>query len=138
MSGIKILGYLIDSKIKHHARSLKPHCRGPSKIDPPKALTACQSLVARTTNSIPPEPCGKVSSEMGALGDIFLPRPNPRDINKVPDPLNLLPPRPRDTWNPLTRQRATRPPNRGTCSYRWDRHDRAQSTGAREPRPDPT
>jgi hypothetical protein len=44
---------------------------GPSKTDPPKALTTCQSLEARTTNSIPPEPCGKDSGDIGASSGIF-------------------------------------------------------------------
>jgi hypothetical protein len=44
LSGIKIPGYPIDGEIRHPARLLKPHRRGPGKIDPLKALTACQSL----------------------------------------------------------------------------------------------
>jgi hypothetical protein len=46
LSGIKILGYLIDGKIWHHVRSLKPHRRGPSKVDSLKVWTTCQSLTA--------------------------------------------------------------------------------------------
>jgi hypothetical protein len=90
LSGIKIPGYPTNDKIRHPARSLKPHRRGPSKTNPPKALTVCQSLVARTTNSIPPEPCEKVSGEMGALGGIFPLCLSPGDVIKVPNPLSLL------------------------------------------------
>jgi hypothetical protein len=90
-------------QIRHPARSLKPHRRGPDKIGPPKARIACQSLEPRMTNSIPPEPCGKVSGEMGASGGIFLPHPSPSDVIKAPDPLSLLPTHPRGTWNPLAR-----------------------------------
>jgi hypothetical protein len=111
VSGIKITGYPTDGKIRHPTRSLKPHHRGPSKTDLPKTLIACQPLVARTTNSIPPEPCGKVSGEMGASGGIFLPRPSPHDVIKAPDPLGILPSRPRDTWNLLARREATGAPS---------------------------
>jgi hypothetical protein len=138
LSGIKIPGYPTDGKIRYPARSLKPHHRGPSKTDSPNALTACQSLEARTINSIPPEPCGKVSGEIGTSGSIFPPRPSPCDVIKAPDPLNSLLPRLRDTWNPQARRGATGDPNHGTRSHGRDGHDRAQSTGAWEPRPDPT
>jgi hypothetical protein len=74
LSGIKIPGYPIDGKIQHPAQSLKPHRRGPSKVDSPKAQIACRSLVARTTNSIPPEPCGEVSGKTSASDGIFPPR----------------------------------------------------------------
>jgi hypothetical protein len=97
----KYPGYPTNGKIRHPARLLKPHHRAPCKTDLPKALTACQSLEARTTNSIPPEPCGKVSGEIGASGDISPSRPSPHNIIKVPDPLGLLPPCSRDTCNPL-------------------------------------
>jgi hypothetical protein len=46
LSGIKILGYPIDGKIRHLVRSLKPHRWGPSKVDSLKARTTCQSLMA--------------------------------------------------------------------------------------------
>jgi hypothetical protein len=46
LSGIKIPGYPTDGKIWHPVCSLKPHHKGPSKTDSPKALTACQSLKA--------------------------------------------------------------------------------------------
>jgi hypothetical protein len=68
----------------------------------------------------------------------FLPHLSPHDVIKAPDPLGVLPPRPRDTWSPLARRGATGAPNRGTNFRRWDGRDRAQSTGAREPCPDPT
>jgi hypothetical protein len=39
-------------------------------------------------------------------------RPSPHDIIKAPDPLNVLPPRPRDAWSPLARRGAMGPPPR--------------------------
>jgi hypothetical protein len=86
MSGIKILGYPIDGKIWHHVRSLKLHRRGPSKTDPPKALTACQSLEARKSTSISPEPYEKVSGEIGASGGIFCLVQAPMTSSKCPTP----------------------------------------------------
>jgi hypothetical protein len=62
------------------------------------------------TNSIPPEPSGKVLGKMGASGGNFPPRPIPYDVIEAPDPFSLLPPCPRDTWNPQARWRATGPP----------------------------
>jgi hypothetical protein len=41
VSGIKIPGNPTEGKIQHPARLLKPHCRGPGKTGPPKALIAC-------------------------------------------------------------------------------------------------
>jgi hypothetical protein len=73
----KYQGTQQDGEIQHPVQSLKPHRRGPSKVDSPKAWIACQSLAVRTTNSIPPEPRGEVSGEMSALGDISPPRPSP-------------------------------------------------------------
>jgi hypothetical protein len=116
LSGIKIPGYLTDSKIRHPVRSLKIHHRSPSKTDLPKAPTACQSLEARNPTSIPPEPCRKVSGEIGALGGSFRLAPSPHDVIKAPDPLGILPPRPRDTWSPLARRGATGPPTAALTS----------------------
>jgi hypothetical protein len=39
------------------------------------------------TNSIPPEPCRRLSGEMGVSGGIFLPRPSPVTSSKRPTPL---------------------------------------------------
>jgi hypothetical protein len=71
VSGIKILGYSTGGKIRHPARSLKPHRREPSKTDPPKTLTACQSLEARKPISISLDPCGEVSGKIGTSGGNF-------------------------------------------------------------------
>jgi hypothetical protein len=86
VSGIKIPRYPTDGKIRHPVRSLKPHRRGPGKTNPSKALTACQSLEARKTTSIPLEPCRKVSGEIGVSGGIFPPRPSPHDVIKSAQP----------------------------------------------------
>jgi hypothetical protein len=60
------------------------------------------------------------------LGRQFLPLLSPLDVIKAPNPLGVLPPRPRDMWSLLARREATEAPNRGTYSCRWDGHDRAQ------------
>jgi hypothetical protein len=44
LSGINIPGYPTDDELRHLAHLLKPHCTGPDKIDPLKALTMCQLL----------------------------------------------------------------------------------------------
>jgi hypothetical protein len=44
------------------------------------------ALKAQTANSISPEPCGEASGAIGVLSDISLPRPNPYDVIKAPDP----------------------------------------------------
>jgi hypothetical protein len=77
LSGIKIPGYPTDGKIWHPVRSLKPYRSAPRKTDLLRALTTCQSLEACTTNSIPPEPCGKVSGEIRRLGQYFFASPEP-------------------------------------------------------------
>jgi hypothetical protein len=138
LSGIKIPGYPTDGKIRHHVWSLKPHRRGTSKVDSPKAQVARQSLMARVTNSIPPEPCGEVSGEMSASDDIFCLAWAPMASSKTPDPLAyfLLA---RETRGTLWQDgEPWGPPNRGTRSRRWDGLDRAPSPGAREPHPDRT
>jgi hypothetical protein len=124
--GIKIPGYLIDGEIRHLARLLKPHCRGPGKTDPPKALTAGQSLETRKSTSIPPEPCREVSGEIGASGGSFRLARAPMTSSKRPTPLayfRLI----RGTCEALWQDREPRgPPYRGTHSHRWDERDRAQ------------
>jgi hypothetical protein len=112
--GIKILGYQTNGKIRHLARSLKPHRRGPSKIDRPKTLTACQSLEARKSTSTP-EPCGKVSGEIDASGDSSRLARAPMTSSKRPTPSAYFrlargtrgtlwqdgEPRPPQPWHPL-------------------------------------
>jgi hypothetical protein len=104
LSGTKMPRYSTDGEIQHPVQSLKPHQMGPSKVNSPKARTACQSLAAQMTNSIPPEPCGEVLGEMSVSGDISPPRPSPCGVIKSARPPSLLPPSPRDTCNPLPRR----------------------------------
>jgi hypothetical protein len=79
----KYPGYPTEGKIRHPVQPLKPHRRGPSKIDSLKAQTACQSLALRMTNSIQPQPCGEVSGKMVTSSGVPLPRltpPPPRGV----------------------------------------------------------
>jgi hypothetical protein len=62
----------------------------------------------------------------------------PRRHRKCLTPRGAFPPRPRGTWNPQARRGAMGAFNYGTRSHRRDGRDRTQSTGAWEPRPDPT
>jgi hypothetical protein len=70
-------GYPTGGKICHPARLLSQ-----PTIGDPKALTACQPLKVRTTNSISPEPCGEASGTIGISGDISPSRPSPRGVIK--------------------------------------------------------
>jgi hypothetical protein len=101
MSGIKILRVPNRGKTWHPAHLLKPYRRGPKK-----ALTACQLLKARTTNSISPEPREEASGTIGISPE---PKP-PQHHQKRLTPRGVFPSRPRGMWNPQERRGAMRPP----------------------------
>jgi hypothetical protein len=90
------------------------------------------------TNSISAEPYGKVSGKTGASGGIFLPCPSPRDVIKSVHTPQHASASPEGHVEPSGKTGSHGGPQPWHLLPPMDRHDRAQSTGAREPRPDLT